>query len=235
MITSAGDVLVCLVRSRAPLFWFIKFLPRLMTPDIIPPTSPLPLSTVRRLLRDHHLPEVAHPGAEQPLARFREEVGLLDRTFCRVDVRQVERGPRVTPDVSHCTLSPRVTTHESKMAVRRHPGGRDLTMMLCLDVSVARVCGDVPTLRSARCSTRLPSVHFPLTFIIDNVAGLLKVHRIDDLVVPVILVAVQILGLSSVAGAVLSAALAHPRRRLTSGRTTSRSAALPAPATASPG
>ena len=160
MITSAGDVLVCLVRSRAPLFWFIKFLPRLMTPDIIPPTSPLPLSTVRRLLRDHHLPEIAHPGAEQPLTRFREQVRLFDCTFRRVDVRQVERGPRVTPNVSQCPLSSRVMTHESKMAVRRHPGGRDLTMMLCLDVSAASLRGDAPTLRSAHHLTRSrPSTH----------------------------------------------------------------------------
>lgn len=69
--------------------------------------------------------------------------------------------------------------HESKMAVRRHPAGRGRTRRMCTAVS--------------SCSLA------QLTLVVDNVAGLLKVDRVDDLVVPVVLVSVLVLGLAAVA------------------------------------
>jgi hypothetical protein len=43
--------------------------------------------------------------------------------------------------------------------------------------------------------------HDLVHLVVDNVTGLLKVDRVDNLVVAVVLIAVQVLGLTAVAGA----------------------------------
>ena len=92
IMTSAGEVLLCLVFSRAPLLEFITFLPRLITPDIMPPTSPLHMSSLQlsvllRLTEDssfqHQADLVLHPLADWAPSRsllyykYREDQGMI--------------------------------------------------------------------------------------------------------------------------------------------------------------
>lgn len=114
-------------------------------------------------------------------------------------------------------------------------------MMACLHSQLHGQSQFPPSIEAHTAMSAL--VHRPhkddraLTLIVDYMAGLLKVERVDDFIISIILVSVQILGLTSMTRAHSLAyhILEHTHRGLTSGKREHHLVVLPVRASASLG
>jgi len=114
MITSAGEVFVCLVFSAASELLPMRDLPMLKSVSRIEAShghSPhdslehttgitTDVSVYPLLTSVCDSPEVAQSSSHESLSSFRQEIRLLDLSLGGVYIRQIQSGSRVTPRTS---------------------------------------------------------------------------------------------------------------------------------------
>jgi hypothetical protein len=90
-------------------------------------------------------------------------------------------------------------SYESKMAVRRHPGGSGRTMMSCLESQLMQEYFRM--LRTLWISMFPTGRNVELTLVVDNLPRLLKVDWVDTFIVSIVLITRNILDLSTMSRA----------------------------------